>query len=1110
MRRVLNYCFIIVLTGLLLAANAAPASAAAKVHAYTEGFENLSTPPATWAIQGHVAISKAGAFQGKACLTLERTRAEHFNPLSVTLNSFPVKPGQWSVQAAMKSNVVSPDLSYNGELSLQILDSAGNVLRTVEVGSCAGKRPWHLFAKLVEIPRGAVAARFSAWMNKTSGTFSIDALKAFYVPINPSAVSDVTAVKFSDKAIGGLFFPKEKLRFALTVDTSHPLVPAARRIVCVLTDYWGAAYSKPINVELHTNRGPVVVNTSAGTELVQPLPGGQRTYTGTLNLTGVPIQEGKYYEIHASVAEPGVAQPFLAHWMFAVLPQAVTNKSPPFSVPFTQRNWDGRIPEDVILTHRLGIRIADLWSGWDPTPPYHSWAPLIDLCKKYHMGALMGAPNREANNGNDPQWTTTALRMGAERFVDKYKNYGVPFAVSLGNEPGPTNDAAARSMIAGYKAVYDGIKSADPKIQVVGTSCGTMDIFFRNGFQKYQDAYDFHDYLSSAGIPETFKIYHEFFKKYPGTAKPIWSTETGLNSEGLSTGRIARTMVRKFALFFGSGGANISWFDLLYPNGGGKTMGGASFNVFHIRYGNYCPKLTAVSYYNLINGICIKKCIDMKDYPDHIVDALLKDDKNRCLQIIWKAKGHQAEFLPLPDVHAVKVIHIDGSMTRLNAHGKGITLNIAAYPLMLLYSGSATTLPAALNAPAISLAARPAPIVKGGSTTIALNLAGVSRDDVTVTAPPFWMVKHASGATWTLTAPAQTSARQARMSVSLNNGAGELYFGIPVKGQLTARLVPQARTNPTSAGLKLLIGNNDITAQTYLWHISIKRQYPMVGGHFDFTHHVPVTAYFGAMNSGRITVPPGSHRQITLAVTGLEPQTIYRVQASIRNSAGQTLLIHRLMAGFVGVPFVSHPIPLNGKLDAAAWTKSPVLHIDKPSQFVSFSKSRHWHGLKDLSGDLRFLWSKKYLYVGVKVTDRVFYNHQSGDNLWAGDGLQFLIDPNRAFTHKTGYYDYSMGVGSKGPQAYCNSSADSVAPVGNVPSIIVSAHRLNPANGDIIYVLAIPWYRLAPFRPGIGQDLGLAMILNDDNGHGHNCYMGWYGGVSSKFISNVGDLVLTR
>ncbi len=85
----------------------------------------------------------------------------------------------------------------------------------------------------------------------------------------------------------------------------------------------------------------------------------------------------------------------------------------------------------------------------------------------------------------------------------------------------------------------------------------------------------------------------------------------GLNSQGVSRRAVAIDMVKKFATFFGSGGASMSWFDLLYPDPDAKIAGsnGESFNVFDARYLAYNPKITAISDYDLINALTVKKFV---------------------------------------------------------------------------------------------------------------------------------------------------------------------------------------------------------------------------------------------------------------------------------------------------------------------------------------------------------------------------------------------------------------------------------------------------------------------------------------------------------------------
>jgi hypothetical protein len=215
----------------------------------------------------------------------------------------------------------------------------------------------------------------------------------------------------------------------------------------------------------------------------------------------------------------------------------------------------------------------------------------------------------------------------------------------------------------------------------------------------------------------------------------------------------------------------------------------------------------------------------------------------------------------------------------------------------------------------------------------------------------------------------------------------------------------------------------------------------------------------------------------------------------------------RFMAGFVGVPHVRSGIRLGGSMTEPDWKSAPVININQGRQYFRFG-GQGWKGPSDLSGTVQYLWDEKYLYVGVKVTDDIFANNSVDGNLWSGDGLQFLVDPTRDKVNKAGKYDIAVAVTKKGPQAWCYLSADSGSPSGEVKDIGISAKRLNADRGDMTYVLAIPWSRLAPFKPSVGANLGLGMVLNEDDGSGRKAYMGWFCDVQSKRVDTIGDLIL--
>ena len=115
--------------------------------------------------------------------------------------------------------------------------------------------------------------------------------------------------------------------------------------------------------------------------------------------------------------------------------------------------------------------------------------------------------------------------------------------------------------VEAYKTLYKAIKSFDPDLPVVATSVEPNEEYFQAGYGEYCDAFDFHIYESAERVRRTIGEYRELQKEYD-VVKPIWSTELGLNSQGMTRLRVAGELHKKFATFFAAGGENVSWFGL--------------------------------------------------------------------------------------------------------------------------------------------------------------------------------------------------------------------------------------------------------------------------------------------------------------------------------------------------------------------------------------------------------------------------------------------------------------------------------------------------------------------------------------------------------------------
>jgi hypothetical protein len=1083
--------------------------------AFKADFEGAEKLPGAWTVQGNVSVDGQQAFKGKHSLLLARAAQHEDEPCAAVSPAFKVAAGTWEISFGAKSDLVSPDSSYQGIVLLESLDASGKVLGATSLAELFKQRNWQATSKRVEIPAGVAAARFRAELRKTSGKFWIDEISAAYVAAAPRKDKRITAILFATAQMGNMLFPEDKRVVQATVQARKPLGPSQQELSYVVRDYWGAEQTAVRQVPL--------VKTGRKGNVFE--------YEASLDLGPARLEVGRYYELHARVAQEN-DRPFHNYTSLVILPEAVTKKYKPEEIPFTSRDWDNRIGEYFTLSDRIGIRICGIWGGWSADPPYRPDAPAIDMCQKLKMGVLTGAPTHaiQEHSPGYEKYDEKALRQGARNWLETFGKIR-PTIISLGNEP-HGDDARVREAIRAYRIVYDEVKKIDPAVTVLATSCGPEERYFKFGFQDCCDAYDYHTYGNYIDVEKCIESYRGLFKKYGG-AKPIWATELGLNAQGMTRQVVAAEMIKTFTVFFAAGGANASWFDLLYPDPAGTEgdSNGSAFNVFDCRYCRYAPKLDAVSYYNMVNAICIKKFVQKKQYPGGTQAYLFRDHERRSLQVLWNDKARVDVGVPLPGVAAVEVIRIDGRRGELAAGGKGISLSVSEDPLVLLYQGG-TGLADALGPPAASISELPRAMIKGAAVPVEVSLGGpgstLSPERIALVAPPAWTVRRsagrrdAAGATrvaFDVAAPQSSEVRQGDLLVNIldeaGNPCGQLSALVPVAGRLTVKILPEPASDGKPAGVKLLVKNNGPDRQEFAWQLAPLSETSMIAGVYE--KPAAPAAFFASAAEGNAAVAPNAESAIVVPLSGIDPITVYRVQAVVTDASGRAVQCERNVGGFVAVPKAKGPIRLDGSLDEADWKNCPVELINEARQYRVITPGDpqivKWNGPADLSAKVRFLWDERYLYVGVDVTEHVFKNPMPDDMLWAQDGLQFMVDPARSAAEKPGKYDYAMGLShtTGKSKAWCHLSASSATSTGEVKDIIVATRRATDGSGGMVYEVAIPWSRLAPFQPAAGADLGLSVVLNEDNGKGgRHSFMGWFADVQSKSVEFIGDLILKQ
>jgi len=736
--------------------------------AYAESFEGEPPPEKPWQTAGKVAVAGPGRGGKGRALVLERALDQLETPTWATGTPFGAAPGLWQVEYAWKADLHSPDNSYHGAVALEVLDRGGRVLETLPLGIGYGKGDWQVAAKPVEISPGAAAARFHVRLNKTYGSFRLDDLSAARLSAKPIE-RRIERVLLATAAVGNLFLPGDDVAFDVTVEAVKPLSEGERVVRHSVRDTWGAEQLPPGEVALAK----------------APRQGGRFIYKARIDLPEGALAAGKFYELHVEIPQ-GTGEAAKEFSGLAVLPPAATKSLEPERVPFTIRNWDSRIPVYFRLADRLGLRLMGVWGGWSPKPPYKPHCPGIDLCKELGAKWITGTPASSVERKGFAEYSEEALRQGMRAFLEQFADRGLAM-IAMGNEPHGTGEKVLDNVRA-YRAVYEAVKAVDPKIHVIGTSVEPNEEYFKAGYQNYLDSYDFHIYEHYTNVRRTMREYRALMEKYRAV-KPIHSTELGLNSQGQTRRAVAIEMIKKCTVFFAEGGATVSWFTIQYPDPKGKARGefGDAHCVFDCKYSLYNPRLDAITYYHVVNGIADKKFVEEKHYPNGVQAYLFRDGKGNCLQVLWLDGRREDVLVPLPAAQKVDLIHLDGSHTALTSAAGGLTLSISEEPLLLLYTEATGGLGGDLGAPALSLAEAPAAVRPGETATFVLKGPDRPEESLKVRHPALWKaaVRRTGEGVFEVTAqaPATTPAREARLEVQLvsdGNVVGELTLAVRV------------------------------------------------------------------------------------------------------------------------------------------------------------------------------------------------------------------------------------------------------------------------------------------------------------------------------------------
>jgi hypothetical protein len=176
------------------------------------------------------------------------------------------------------------------------------------------------------------------------------------------------------------------------------------------------------------------------------------------------------------------------------------------------------------------------------------------------------------------------------------------------------------------------------------------------------------------------------------------------------------------------------------------------------------------------------------------------------------------------------------------------------------------------------------------------------------------------------------------------------------------------------------------------------------------------------------------------------------------------------------------------------WDGLPAIGVDTagqvPSLGTQYGAHRPWQGPDVFSAQFQFAWTESHLHLRARVVDAVHHQPFRGHYVYNADCVQLAVDPllRRAGTSGS-IYVFNLAQTPEGPEVFRWQSPQEEAcatftpPRQNV-SLGVSGLKTRAWERGLEYELALPWTELAPVQPAAGVQMGLYLILFNNNGGG--------------------------
>ena len=184
---------------------------------------------------------------------------------------------------------------------------------------------------------------------------------------------------------------------------------------------------------------------------------------------------------------------------------------------------------------------------------------------------------------------------------------------------------------------------------------------------------------------------------------------------------------------------------------------------------------------------------------------------------------------------------------------------------------------------------------------------------------------------------------------------------------------------------------------------------------------------------------------------------------------------------------------------AGDWNGIPGFFLNSAEQEVAkgYGTTRPYPGPDVFSAEIKFAWTDEYFMMRAKVVDKINFNPFISSKGYQGDVIQLGIDPMLRRNHSLGnVHAFNLSLTPEGPMLWRWKSAVDEKCAGYKPfdedfSMGDKYLKITKWENGIIYDLKLPWNQLAPVKPEKGKQMGVFMIVANNDGDGFLEMFGW-------------------